>query len=275
VLTRRRSAASANPWASASTPRRSRGSFDSKHPTWSTPLYLEHLAETAKARLLTFSLNHDRRPLTVGEGPKTESDFVSLRLWALDAQEKLAKLRKAEIFPHRVSIRSVKLHSGSDDPDGEYCVAEYFHYGQITASGTSFDEHSQLVVRVLRDYRALVENFENRYWLAAAGDDHEHPIVVGNPIVINVDWTVPDLEYAVARMFSSAGPFRLWALPERINDGRFHARAVDLHVGGVLTFDITRKHVVIQLPRGVCGNTVVRFLNNLRFHVNSDAAAAA
>ncbi|HEV3191517.1 MAG TPA: hypothetical protein VGY54_13505 [Polyangiaceae bacterium] len=63
---------------------------------------------------------------------------------------------------------------------------------------------------------------------------------------------MPDLEYAVARMFSSAGPFRLWALPERINDDRFHARAVNLHVGGVLTFDITRKHVVTRMASGTC-----------------------
>jgi hypothetical protein len=64
-------------------------------------------------------------------------------------------------------------------------------------------------------------------------------------------------------------------VPERLGPDHFRARAVDLHFGGVLSFDITRRNVVIQLSRGVCGNTVVRFLNNLRFHVNADAADPA
>jgi hypothetical protein len=239
---------------------------------WLPPDYLERLAEVVGARLLLFSLNHDRRPLS-RESFAAPSDFVSMRLWSSHAQETLTKLRNAEVFPHGVSIRSVRLHSGSEEPDGDFCVAEYFYHGKITANGTSFDQHSQVVVRVLRDYRRLVEGFESRFGLAAVSDGG-HPVVAGDPIVINVDWTVADLEYAVARMFSSTDPFRLWGLPERLSDDRYRARAVDLHVGGVLTFDISRKHVVIQLPRGVCGNTVVRFLNNLHFHVNSDATAA-
>ncbi len=175
------------------------------------------------------------------------------------------------MFPHGVSIRSVRLRSGGDEPDADFCVAEYFHNGKITVGGTSFDEHSRLVVAVLRDYRALVERIETRYALGADENEHGHPTVAGDPIVIDVDWTLPDLEFAVARMFASAEPFRLWGLPERIADSHYRARAVDLHVGGVLTFDITRKYVAIQLPRGVCGNTVVRFINHLRFHVNADA----
>lgn len=241
---------------------------------WLPPDYLEQLPIKIGARMLTFSLNHDRRPLSKGDEPATEADSVTLRLWASHAQETLQKLRAAQVFPHGVSIRSVRLRSGDDEPDGAFCVAEYFHDGKITVGGTSFDEHSRLVVRVLRDYRVLVENLEQRYGLGADKDEHGHPIIVGEPIVIDVDWTLPDLEFAVARIFGSGEPFRLWGLPERLADGHYRARAVDLHVGGVLTFDITRRYVTIQLPRGMCGNTVVRFLNHLRFHVNADAVRA-
>jgi hypothetical protein len=165
------------------------------------------------------------------------------------------------------------LHSGADVADGDFCVAEYFHHGKVTASGTSFDEHNRLLVHVLRDYADLVEGIEAKFGLAATVDQGGTPAVAGDPIIIDVDWTLPDLEYAVGRIFASADPFRLWGLPERVAEGHYRARAVDLHVGGVIVFDITRKYVAIQLPRSVCGNTVVRFLNNLRFHVNSDAVS--
>jgi hypothetical protein len=239
---------------------------------WIPPDYLESLATRVQARMLTFSLSHDRRPLHEGEDPVSETDFVTMRLWSSQAEQKVRKLRAADVFPHGVSVRSVRLLSGDDGPDGSYCVAEYFHHGKITAGGTSFDEHTRLLVGVLRDYRALVERFEERFGLAATTDDDGHPIIVGAPVVIRVEWTVPDLEFAVSRIFASSDPFRLWGMPERVSQRHYRVRAVDLNVGGVLSFDVTPNHVVIQLPRGVCGNTVVRFLNNLRFHVNSDTA---
>jgi len=236
---------------------------------WVPPPYLESLADTVGGQMLTFSLSHNRRPLSDSDRPVTESDFVTLRLWASNASQTLRKLRKADVFPHAVSVRSVKFRSGADEPDGEFCVAEYFHNGKITVGGTSFDEHNRLLVKVLKDYGDLVRGFEDQYGIGVAGG-----AVVGQPIVLDLNWTVRDLEYAVQRIFASSEPFRLWGIPTRVRDGHYRARAVDLHVGGVLTFDITREHVVIQLPRGVCGNTVVRFLNNLQFHVNADAHTA-
>ena len=242
---------------------------------WIPPHYLENLADTVGGQMQTFSLNHNRRPLSGSDGPETDSDFVTLRLWASNAQKTLRKLRTANVFPHAVSVRSVRLRSGEDEADGAFCVAEYFHNGKITAGGTSFDEHNRIVTRVLHDYGSLVRNYEERFGIGASTDEGGRPVVCGDPVVLDLKWTVHDLEYAVRRIFASAEPFRLWGLPTRVCDGHFRARAVDLHVGGVLTFDITPEHVVIQLPRGVCGNTVVRFLNNLQFHVNADAQAEA
>ena len=94
--------------------------------------------------------------------------------------------------------------------------------------------------------------------------------MTGDPIVIDMDWTMPSIEHVVGRIFSAAEPFRLWGVPERVTDKHYRARAVDLHVGSTLTFDITDKHIVIQLRGGTCGNTIVRFLGGLHYHVNSD-----
>lgn len=235
---------------------------------WLSPRYLESLSTRSETRLLTFSLRHDRRPLSPEGMPSSEADFVSLRLWSSQAREQLSQLRAVEIFPHGVSVGSVRLRSGGDDPESDFCVAEYFHDGKVTASGTSFDEHNRLLVHALRDYDGLVQQIEDRRIRATNEGQRE---VRGQPLTIDVQWRVSDLRFAVRKMFSSAGPFRLWGLPTRLAEDHYRARAVDLHFGGVIDFDITRDWITIQLGPEVCGNTVVRFLSNLRFHVSSDA----
>ena len=238
---------------------------------WLPPRYLEELPRRTDSLMQTFSLSHDRRPMHQ-EGVEGEGfDYVTLRLWASRAAENLKKLRDVDLWPHGVSIRSVRIRSGDLRPDGDFCVAEYFHSGKVTANGTSFDVHNRILVQVLRDYQALVEDIEARF---AIGFERHSPTtghLTGQPIVIPMKWTILDLERAVGRMFSSTEPFRLWGLPEKLGDDRFRVRAVDLHVGSTLTFDISRDHVVVILPRGTCGNTIVRFLGGLHYHVDADA----
>jgi hypothetical protein len=237
---------------------------------WLPASYLEKLAARTQSHMETFSLNHDRRMLLPSGVENAELDAVTMRLWASRCADMLGKLRTHNILPHGLSVRSVKLRAGSWEPDEDYCVAEYFHDGKVSAKGTSFDEHTRLLVTILADYRRMVEHIEDRYGIGCVEDDRGAACLSGDPIVIDMQWTLDDLDYAVARMFSSGPPFRLWGLPERVRQGHYRAHAVDLHVGGLLTFDITRDHIVIQLPRGTCGNTVVRFLGLVHYHVNSD-----
>ena len=237
---------------------------------WLPPRYLETLAERTKAHLQTFSLSHDRRVLHDEGAEVSDFDYVTLRLWASRAERTLAKLRDSKVFPRGVSIRNVQLRSGSWEPDEGFCVAEYFHHGKVTASGTSFDEHTRLLVDVLRDYRKLIEGIEERYAIGFATQNDGCTQLSGDPIEIQMQWSVDDLEFAVRRMFTSVEPFRLWALPEKIGKDRYRAYAVDLHVGNTLTFEVGRDRIVILLPRGTCGNTVIRFLSSLSYHVDSD-----
>lgn len=239
---------------------------------WLPPSLLESLPQETGSDMLTFSLVHDRRPLTAEGSSALDANFyVSMRLWATRAAETLKKLRTAEVFPHGTSVRSVQLRIDAEDAEGEFCVAEYFNHGKVTATGTSFDQHNRVLLFVIGAYRRLVEGIEERYGMGYEGDP---PRLVGDPIVIEMQWTVQDLQFAVQRIFANVDPFRLWGQPEKVADGHYRARAVDLHIGCTLTLDITRDRVVVQLPRGTCGNTVLRFLSNLEYHVNSEAGEA-
>ncbi len=241
---------------------------------WLPPKYLETLNSRTGGLLQTFSLNHDRRPMHATESESHDFDFVTLRLWASRAAQMLDKLRTSDVFHRGMSVRSVRIRTGDLDPDGDFTIAEYFHHGKVSAKGTSFDEHNRMTLRVLNDYRELVEGIERQYGLGIADRDADGCThVQGEPITIKMDWTVDDLEYVVTRMFASVEPFRLWGVPHQIADQHYRVRAVDLHVGDTLTFDITPRHIVIQLPKGACGNTVVRFLGSLQYHVNSEVGA--
>ena len=242
---------------------------------WLPPKYLETLSSRAGGVLQTFSLSHDRRPMQTAESESQDFDSVTLRLWASRAAQMLDKLRESNVFHRGMSVRSVRIRTGSLDPDGDFTVAEYFHHGKVSASGTSFDEHNRMTLQVLTDYREIVENIERRYGLGISddGDGHLCPHVQGDPITIEMDWTVDDLDYVVARIFGSVEPFRLWGVPQLVSEKHYRIRSVDLHVGDTLTFDITPEHIVVQLPKGACGNTVVRFLGSLQYHVNSDVGA--
>lgn len=239
---------------------------------WLPPKYLESLSSRVGGRLQTFSVRHDRRPMHAADSGSVDFDLVTLRLWASRASEMLENLRSSGVFHQGMSVRSVRVRTGSPDPDGDFTVAEYFHHGKVSASGTSFDEHNRMTLQVLSDYRQLVERIERRYGLGIADGEDEGRCshVQGNPIIIEMDWRTDDLEYIVSRIFSCIEPFRLWGVPQPVSSCHYRVRAVDLHVGDTLTFDITPKHIVVQLPKGACGNTVVRFLGSLQYHVNSD-----
>jgi hypothetical protein len=233
---------------------------------WLPPPYLESLAARTGAKLRLFCLSHDRRDMHRAVDSQ-DLDFVTLRLWSSRANEAIGRLRRADVFPRGMSIRSVKIHTGSADSGDDFIAAEYFHHGKVSVNGNSFDEHNRVLMQVLADYAKMVEKIEHTY---AIGLDSNDRHIVGDPITIDIDWTLQDLEYVVGRIFGSVEPFRLWGVPQRIGPEHYRARAVDLHVGATLVFDVMKDKIVIQLPTHTCGNTVVRFLNALQYHVNSD-----
>ena len=133
-----------------------------------------------------------------------------------------------------------------------------------------------MTLKALNDCGELIECFVRRYGLGIShgGADGQCPLVTGDPICIYVDWIVDDLELVVARMFDGTKPFHLWGVPQKVTEQHYRARAVDLQVGGTLIVDIRPKSVCIQLPKVACENTVVRFIESLQNHADSEVGAA-
>ncbi len=220
---------------------------------WLPPSTLEKLAHHEAAKMVLFSLRHDRRPLR-----RTPDEFgidsVTLRFWGPRAKETLEKLRRSEVLPGATSVYSVRMRVGDDE---RYCLAEVFHSGKITAIGTSFGELERIVNFLL--------------------DDHEDRTVALEAIrksprrlAVPVRWTVDDLGYAVGRMFGGAEPFRLWGLAEQTGPETYRVRAVDLDVGRTAVFELDRQGVTLELGPRAPASVAVRYVSALQYHVNAD-----
>lgn len=223
---------------------------------WLPPRSLEQLARGAEAKMVLFSLRHDRRALR--RTPDEHGiDSVTLRFWGPRARQTLDKLRHSDVLPGATSVFSVRVRLGDDE---RYCLAEVFHSGKVTAVGTSFAEHEKVL-------KALVDEHVER--TTALEQAQRTP----RRIEVPVQWTVDDLGFAVGRMFSGAEPFRMWGVPEAQGDDSWRVRACDLDVGRTASFIVHRRGVSLELNARTPASTTVRFLSALQYHVNADLRA--
>ncbi|MFO0646920.1 MAG: hypothetical protein U0326_11835 [Polyangiales bacterium] len=225
---------------------------------WLPPSTLEKLAHHEAAKMVLFSLRHDRRPLR-----RTPDEFgidsVTLRFWGPRAKETLEKLRHSEVLPGATSVYSVRMRVGDDE---RYCLAEVFHSGKITAIGTSFQELERIVSFLLDDHEDRTVALEKA---------RKTP----RRLTVPVRWTVDDLGYAVGRMFGGGEPFRLWGCAEQTGPENFRVRAVDLDVGRTAVFEIDRQGASLELGPRTPASVAVRFVSALQYHVSADTQSDA
>lgn len=218
---------------------------------WLPPRVLEQLARDAEAKMVLFSLRHDRRALR--RAPDEQGiDSVTLRFWGPRAKETLDKLRHSDVLPDATSVYSVRVRFGDDE---RYCLAEIFHTGKLTTVGTSFALLEGVLAQLTEAHADLALSLE-------------HAQRTPRRIDLKVRWTLDDLGYGVAKMFSGAEPFRLWGVPELVGD-RYLVRAVDLDVGRSARFEVGPGGVSLELAARTPASVAIRYASALQYHVNA------
>jgi hypothetical protein len=219
---------------------------------WLPPRVLEQLARASEVRMVLFSLRHDRRPLR--RAPDDQGiDSVTLRFWGPRAKETLDKLRRSEVLPNATSVYSVRLRLGDEE---RHCLAEVFHTGKLTTVGTSFAMLDGVLAKLTEAHADLALSLERAQRTPRR-------------IEVAVQWTLDDLGYGVARMFSGAEPFRLWGIPEQVGDS-YRVRAVDLDLGRSARFEVSPRGVAMELGPNTPASVAIRFVSALQYHVNAD-----
>lgn len=147
--------------------------------------------------------------------------------------------------------------------DGMYGRARVKSEGKITARGNSHQCFLNLVTLIQKKYAAYVQKLESEYSLHFEPAEAGYRIC-GKPFWLEFSRPVNHLKALLEFMFSCSSPFRLMGTPQWLSDDFARVRAVDLHVGRQMSFEITPRYMRIYLTKGCCGNSLARIVSQLQ-----------
>jgi hypothetical protein len=217
------------------------------------------------------NLDYDRRilPDVDFESEETPVEFLKMQLWGNKAHDVLRVLMDKDAFPHESTLSKVKIkHWLKDTADGGFSIDDIKYDGKITARGTSFRSHIDVIQKIHSAYRELITRVEQKYQLRWREVDGRRSLS-GEPINFAFERPISNLMSFCTHLFDAADPFRLWGVPVIIGEEYVRIAAVDLHVGSRLNFEITPEFIRVYLPEGGCGNSVVRVYTNLQHYYDS------
>lgn len=210
-------------------------------------------------------LQFDRRFL------RTDDDsvqYLKMALWGNKAAEVLDLLSSKTAFPRETSLSRVALRFSLKEDEDNFSITNVWHHGKLTARGTSFDAHAALTADLIARYASHVALIEDRYSIAYTSTNDLRRID-GNRLVFRFSRPINDIHLFASRVFSCARPFRFLGVVRERSDDLLLISAVDLHIGRTVFFEVRPLEVSLFLPRGACGNTVLRFYTNLQHHVDA------
>lgn len=209
-------------------------------------------------------------------------EYLKMQLWGNRARDVLRILRQPDAFANATTLSKVKIKYWLDQQVNEdsFSLDEVKWDGKITARGTSFQSHINLVDSIFRSYSEKVRGFEQRFSLrfeepAANQPGHGRLNVEGEPLTLTFSRPIADLKKFMDAVFGGTDPFRLWGVPVSVGENYFRVTALDLHVTNRITFEITPDFIRVYLPDGSCGNTIVRLYTNLQHYYDSQVVLTA
>lgn len=201
---------------------------------------------------------HNTRDLPIGELTMSVSGASSSR--AFDA------INKDESLKRSVCYSKIRLERGN----GRFYVADEIKFNGriITKAGQSIDDHVSLVEIVRKKYRSLIENIERNS--LGTKDVEGRTLVEGQAFELELNREIPDLDRFAERLLNGDKPFRLWGMVNNISRDMRQIVGLDLHTGDPINLEIMPSLMRVYIPRGGCGNTVLRLWVNLQHSFDSE-----
>ena len=210
-------------------------------------------------------LDFDRRVLSDHGAGDDGQDTGSLKmqLWGHQARRLLELMRHEPAFTDHTMLSRLRIRCQRDVNDqSAFSVEEIRLDGKITAQGTWFEGHANMVRAMKEAFAHAVGRLESDYSIRGGSTGDK---ITGRALAIDTNRTIEDLDAFTRAVFSGSGPFQLWGVPRAAN-GLLRIRATDLGLGGRLDFEITPAFIRVYLPSTTSGSTVLRFYTNLQRH---------
>lgn len=203
-----------------------------------------------------FTLIDDKKPV----------ENLSMKLWGEAAPHVLQTLKKDKDLKNSIAISGIGIKHSAN---GGFAIDDITSWGKFTAKGTSIDDHYFVVRDVQTRYSEKINLIENA-WLEYSKDEIGIRFS-GEPLTIIFDKKIKNIPDFLNELLASRKPFRLWGIYKILNEEFVKVVGIDLHTGHKINLEITNEWIRIYLPKGSCGNTVLRLLTNIQHHYDSEA----
>jgi hypothetical protein len=155
---------------------------------------------------------------------------------------------------------------------GRGVLEEMTYNGRFSVvKGKSVDDHVILVDALKSEYARQVEEIEKRQIYGNA----QTKTVDGTAFDFEFERKVEDWNHYLEVIFNAKAPFRLWGIRSSISGDLFRVLAIDMHTGHPIDFEVADQMIRVYLPRGSCGNVVLRLFVNLQRYFDSEIRCSA
>lgn len=191
-----------------------------------------------------------------GDPSSYNESVFKMQLRSRQAGRVLKTMQSEHGEPH-----SARLSKVSVEIDGS--ISDIKYDGKVTGRGKSFTHHVATTSSILDTYAEQIRLVERNYAIAGVKDGTGITLS-GSPITFKLPTPIEDLKVFCDAMFSASEPFRLWGDPVRVSDRLYRIHGLDLHSARTLAFEVSPTFIRVYLPRGSCGNSVLRLYTNLQ-----------
>ncbi len=191
---------------------------------------------------------------------------LKMRVSGASSIDALNALRTEEKIENSLAYSMVRVKRG--DPQN-YVIDELGYAGRFTAiGGSSIDDYMSLIEITRRIYKNTLEAIERNS--LGIKQVENRTLVEGQAFDLVLKREIEDIGLFADILSTSKKPFRLWGLKNKISKDYFQVFGVDLHTGDSLNLEISDHLIRVYLPKGSCGNTVLRLYTNLQHYFDSN-----
>ena len=183
-----------------------------------------------------------------------------------DARTRLSKYRQSEALAPNLALWATRI-ARRDSSQDLVVVDDVTASGKLTCRGNSFRLHQELLLGLKARYADMIQRWESTYRLGW------EPIGEGvKPTGETAELRLPESlnedqeERLLQVLFNCGEPYRLYGVPIRNGDQRYIVRAVDLHTGDKIDFELLPDTLRAYLYPTTCGNVLARLLTNLQHY---------
>jgi hypothetical protein len=200
--------------------------------------------------------------------PDYESDVpvkqLKLTISGTESNEAIEAMRTRESLRNSLAYYRVRIRRGAKP---NYAEDDLSYSGSfVVKDGSSIDDHISLVNDARKHYRKKMEEIEN--FRIGVKTVEDRTLIEGKAFDFEFKRRIDNWETFLKRILSSS--FRLWGLKSKLNEDYYRILAVDLHTGDPFDLEISQDFMRVYLPKGSCGNVVLRLLVNLQQSFDSN-----